>query len=152
MLMSKEKNSKTCCIIGCKKIVATDATVRAVKLIAETLITDKVKKFVFVGDSELNELCRGILNELKEKYPDVELSESSCHSPAVIDSSDYCIFYYDEGRDFGTKLKKRSFVDLPDADTTACYLYAKYRDKVIFNVFLSGRIDLFLKNNRKRVR
>ncbi len=56
---------------------------------------------------------------------------------AMIDDSEYCIFYYDENYkvDLKKQLEKSSVLYLPKSGTALAYNYAKSKGKIIYNVF-----------------
>lgn len=94
----------TCCFFGHRKIEATEELKRELRSIIENLmIKEKVDTFLFGSKSEFNSLCRQIVNELKEIYPDIKRVYFSIYPPSGYDqlppgtSVSYEEIYHPEG-------------------------------------------------------
>ena len=80
---------KTCSFIGHRKIVETKELKAKVKSIIEYLIEKKnVKTFLFGSKSQFNDLCLGVVSELKIKYPDIKRVVYTCNSESVVFAED----------------------------------------------------------------
>lgn len=69
--MQTEK--KTCCVFGHRKIAGkTQLKVDLTKIIENLIVNENVDTFLVGSKSEFDELCREVLCELKEKYPNIK--------------------------------------------------------------------------------
>ncbi len=65
--------NKSCCFFGHRKIEHTEELERQIYENAERLIIEEnVDTFYFGSKSEFNTLCRNVIRNLKEKYPDIK--------------------------------------------------------------------------------
>ena len=179
---------KTCCFIGHRKIEITEKLVLTIRNIIQRLIKDeKVNTFAFGSRSEFNDLCYGIVTELKKEFSGLERVYMTCRSEtcilenerqelekiysnvlkrevhfhgyekeiqhktkyisgrasyiernqALIDMSDFCIFYFDKNYLPPKRKISKRFVCLyqSNSGTAIAYKYAKQKKKHIINVF-----------------
>lgn len=64
---------QTCCFIGHRKMNITDELSEKISRTVEDLIRNKgVTTFLFGSKSEFNWLCKQIVTDLKEKYPQIK--------------------------------------------------------------------------------
>lgn len=62
----------TCCVLGHREILETEALRTQVSETLEELIVDKgVQIFLFGSKSQFNSLCYELVTEMKEKYPHI---------------------------------------------------------------------------------
>lgn len=64
---------KTACFIGHRKIEETEELEERIYHTVETLITERgVARFLFGSRSAFDDLCKGVVAELKKKYPEIK--------------------------------------------------------------------------------
>ena len=157
---------KACCFIGHRDIETTDELVSSIRHILEMLIEDEgVRTFAFGSRSDFNSLCHDIVTDLQKEYNGLERVFLTCRSEActlesereiehktkytsgraayvernqaLIDMSDFCIFYYD--KDYLPPMRradKRAWSTYqPKSGTALAYKYAQQKKKHIINVF-----------------
>ena len=177
-----------CCFIGHRKIKQSEELKQKVKDVVEDLIINKgASHFLFGSKSEFDSLCRLVVTELKEKYPNIKRIAYTCKSEtcilenerekweeiysklqkkkvnllgveeeydyktkytacrasyiernyAMIDNSDYCIFYYN--KDYEPEMKRHSKRSIgyyqPKSGTALAYSHAKQKKKILINMF-----------------
>ncbi len=182
-----DKRIKTCSFFGHRKINTTDELKQNIKtVIQELILNHNVCTFLFGSRSDFNSLCHLIVDELKQKYPNIKRIAYTCQSEtctleserekqekihsyfekrngrllcveeefehktkysagkasyiernqAMIDNSDYCIFYYDGSyKPKMRKCSKKSFCYYqPNSGTKLAYKYAIKKNKNIINI------------------
>ena len=66
------EEKKTCCFFGHRKITGGELLKEKLRTVLEDLIAQKnINVFLFGSKSEFDNLCREVLGELKEKYPQI---------------------------------------------------------------------------------
>ena len=142
--------SKVCCFIGHRRIDLIKELEEKTKNVIEDLIINKeVETFLFGSKSEfeqiyfnlykekVNLLCVDEKFEHKTKYTSGKASYVE-RNQAMIDNSDYCIFYYNEN--YKPQPRKQSKRDItyyqPKSGTALAYKYAKQKKKEIINIFI----------------
>ena len=89
---------RTCCFIGHRKIEDTLELRTELYDSIERLITDeKVDNFLFGSKSRFNDLCHGLVTEIKEKYPHIKRIYVRAEYPDIDDSyKEYLLKYYED--------------------------------------------------------
>ena len=89
---------RTCCFIGHRKIEDTLELRTELYDSIERLITDeKVDNFLFGSKSRFNDLCHGLVTEIKEKHPHIKRIYVRAEYPDIDDSyKEYLLKYYED--------------------------------------------------------
>ncbi len=93
---------KNCCIIGHRKIYATNDFVNKVKEQLKFLIIHKnVDRFLFGNNGEFNDLCYQLVNDLKKEFPYIKTIFYSRY--------DEIAFTFEEKENYDYKSKTKPF-------------------------------------------
>ena len=89
---------KTCCFIGHRNINETEALKTALCETMETLITHNgVDRFLFGSKSRFNDLCYGIVSDIKKKYPHIRRIYVRAEFPNISESyEEYLSGWFEE--------------------------------------------------------
>ena len=69
----KIMKSNSCCFFGHRKIKETkELKSKLIELIEKLIAEEKVDTFLFGSKSQFNSLCKEIVTEIKEKYPNIK--------------------------------------------------------------------------------
>lgn len=81
------EEKKTCCFFGHRTITNAE-TVRCklYKIVEELILHHHVETFLFGSKSAFDDLCHGVLTELKEKYPHLRRIYVRAEYPEINDS------------------------------------------------------------------
>lgn len=100
--MVNEIKNYSCCIIGHRKINATNDFVEKVKSELKELIVNKhVIRFLFGSNGEFNDLCYKVVNELKQDFPYIKTIFYSRY--------DEIAFTFEEKEQYDYKSKTKPF-------------------------------------------
>ncbi len=86
-----------CCCFGQSEIVETDELKITLRVLIENLIADeRVDGFFFEEDSQFSKVCYDIVASMRQRYPLVDLIRCTVTHRDMIQSSRFCLVYYDE--------------------------------------------------------
>ncbi len=85
--MENNKNNRTCCFIGHRKIDRTPELEKEIYVVIEDLIkNEKVVTFLFGSKSRFDDLCYETITNLKEKYPHIQRVYVRAEYPHISES------------------------------------------------------------------
>ena len=86
-MQEKKEIERTCCFFGHRKILYTEALEQKLQEVIEELIAVyQVEVFLFGSQSEFNDLCRSVVQRVKEKYPNLRRIYVRAEFPRISDS------------------------------------------------------------------